>query len=182
MKAVDRVTKVIADYFEDNLDPVDVCCALDWSYSEDEEQVAWSFLVNERQDKNFSKFFEEDLNCPVCNIFIYSLFHEYGHYVTMPSFSEGEIQVYRDAVNIIESADDIDMSARDFTYYRLPVELAASRWAVEYITEHHDEIMTWYNETFLPAMKEMYAAGDKELQELINLLEEQFFYESDISA
>ena len=96
MELVERVNKIIEDFLTPIGGPVKVSCGLDFTYCEDDNEITWSFLTCERQDRNFNKLFEEELNCHMCN-FIYSLFHEYGHKMTLNSFDSEAHLAYREA-------------------------------------------------------------------------------------
>lgn len=175
MKLVERVNKIIEDYFMPICGPIKVSCSLDFFYCEDDNEIGWSFLTTERQDRNFNKFFEEELGCQKMHNFIYSLFHEVGHKMTMDSFSSEERLAYRAAKVRLDDMDTCD--ERDFAYFRLPVEFAASRWAAGYINAHWGEIADWACNTLMPAIDE-FMSNSEAVAEITDIIEEEDYYEA----
>lgn len=150
---VDSISFEIGTFFADNLESVDVGCEFDFGYYEDEDELVWSIISREDLDALFAKFFEEELGCMRIHPFVYSLFHEYGHKVTLGNFCQEERDKYnRDN---IANADVEDFELRNYTYWRFPIEVAASRWAVNYINTHYDMIIDWLNDKICPLMEEL---------------------------
>lgn len=168
MEAVDKVNALIKDFLAPYAD-VNIVCSSDFYYDDESNEIGWSFLSNERQDRTFCDFFENTLHCPICNTFIYSIFHEFGHKMTYNSFSGVDWMVYRLQVDDIECISE-DKEEREYIYYNLPIERAASEWAVNFITEHLEEIKDWFDNYFVDAANKIFE--DEELSmyisELIN--------------
>lgn len=156
-----RINSIISDYFKKkHLPAVQVAYGIFgfkyFYYMLETNEVNWTLLdgPTTTQDLNFNLFFEKNLGCRPCHRFIYSLFHEYGHAMTMRNFSDREITAYFAAKNyLLRNIKDSD--TRDFAYFNLPIERAASEWAVKYINEHYDELVEWANEILFPAIDEM---------------------------
>ena len=167
MKAVDNINEIIAKFLS-NYGKVKVICSTEFEYNTTKDIISWSFLTSERQDRTFCDFFERELKCPKCNSFIYSIFHEYGHKMTLGSFTELDWDLYQ--LNLDELYGVCDGDERDYLYYHLPIEIAASQWAVNFIKLHYDEIVLWFNDIFTPAINELF--HDDELAALISELVE----------
>lgn len=165
MEAVDKVNILIKDFLSP-LGDINVVCSSDFYYDFEKNELGWSFLANERQDETFTEFFEKVLNCQTCNTFIYSLFHEVGHKMTYESFSGMEWLLYRLKVDDLDEVEDA--RERDFMYYNLPIERAASEWAVEYISNHIYEIKEWFDNTLAAAFNKIFE--DEELAMYISEL------------
>lgn len=155
-----HINAIISDYFKKkHLPEVQIAYGIFgfnyFYYRFETNEVNWTLLTaGTRQDRNLNLFFEEILGCRPCHRFIYSLFHEYGHAMTMSNFSDRERTAYFAAKNyILQNVKDKD--TRDFAYFNLPLERAASEWAVKYINEHYDELVEWANEILFPAIDEM---------------------------
>jgi len=166
MSAIENVNKIISDYFEEHLAHVDVSCGMEFGYYPDEDEITWGLYTNERQDKTFADFFENTLGCRKIHAFIYSIFHEFGHKVTLPQFSNEDWFYYR--LRCDGMTDEEDADERDYMYYNLPIEEAASKWAVDYINNHYDEIVDWAAEKLCPALDEL--ENDPAVNEATNLL------------
>lgn len=153
MLAHEKVSHIISDYFSKHLSPVKVSCGFEFQYDIDDDEIIWGLFSNERQDKTFTEFFENVLGCRHIYSFIYSIFHEYGHKMTLSTFTEDDMSLYNLSCEGISMLNDPD--ERDSVYYRLGVEMEASKWAANYINEHYDEIMDWCADTLCPAMDEL---------------------------
>lgn len=167
MKTLDEINKSIEKFFF-IYGKVNVVCSTDFYYDFEKNEIGWSFLTVERQDQTFSDFFEKELSCPICNSFIYSIFHEYGHKMTLGDFSEADWDKYQLALDGIEGIND--NNKKDYEYYKLPIELAASQWAVNFIIAHYTEIVIWFETDFLPALNKLFE--DDELAAFITELVE----------
>lgn len=152
-EVIDAISFEIGSFFADNLAPVNIGCEIDFGYYEDENEIAWGLLANEQCDTLFAKFIEEELGCSPIHVFIYSLFHEYGHKMTLGNFCQEDRDRY-DRDNL-ENANVEDFFERNNNYWHFPIELAASRWAVNYINTHYDMIIGWVNEKLCPLMEEL---------------------------
>ena len=167
MKAVDNINEIIAKFLS-AYGEVKVECSTHFEYDFVDNIISWSFLTSERQDKTFSDYFERVLECPKCNTFIYSIFHEYGHKMTLGSFTELDWDWYLYCLD--ELGDIEDANERDYIYYQLPMERAASQWAVNFIKLHYDEIKLWFENEVYPSFDKMF--NDSELAALISELVE----------
>ncbi len=68
-------------------------------------------------------------------MFLLSLFHEIGHYMTFDDLGEEDFAYSCDVKALLGTTDD---DAK--IYFRLPIEIAATNWAIDYINEHPTEI------------------------------------------
>lgn len=168
MEIFDEVNKIIEDYFRP-YGEIHVTCALEFWYCHDDKELAWSFLSNEFSDNLFDDFFENELGCPVVNNFIYSLFHEFGHFMTQAQFNHDDWDKYYRVRDTIENSIE-DRKERELAYFHLDQEIAASRWAAEHIRNHYDEIISWSDNVLGPAIGRAFQ-NSSDLQELVNCLE-----------
>lgn len=167
MSCVDEVSRIISDYFDSHLEHIDVICSYDFYYDFEQKTLGWALLCSPKRDEIFDNFFENDLGCREFNNFIYSIFHEYGHHMTLKFFNELEWDEY---LNNCERLNrDAFSEARERAYFYLPVEMVASKWAVKYINSHYEELKKWWEKVLGPAFVNMYG-HDKEIQELARQL------------
>ena len=120
----------------------------DFCYFPSKRVVCWTLLVSEKNDKDFSNFFES-LGCKVkADIFIYSLLHEIGHSQTLFLLSDEEYNYSHDR------ADDKTITNEE--YFNLPNEIIATKWAVEYLNDHAEEVNNFWSE-LQPKILKFYA-------------------------
>lgn len=154
------VNDYIQSWFNEHLPGCDFAYDNDFGYYQDEKLITWGIFMTERADATFKDFFENDLNSPVHSVFLYSILHEYGHYVTMSEFDDMEMAYYRDNVAMLR---ETGIGREDFSYYQeyynLPVERAASEWAVTYMKENDFECEL-FEEEALRLLNKAYQSED----------------------
>jgi len=103
----------------------------DFSYYPDEELITYALLISDEDGLAF-KNFAEKIFPEICSpVFIWSLFHELGHHMTVDDFEEEDWKNYNSLV-----ASHLD---RD-SYFHLPIELMATCWAGAYMKTHADKV------------------------------------------
>ena len=122
-----RVDKIIetADYFgwQPFLD--EITCSI---YYTKEEEIRWENLMNE------------------CGIlfeiptFVSSFLHEVGHSITYFTFDEETRDKCDDIIDAICEESEIFIEDTHNIYYHLPTEIAATKWAVNFINENIDKV------------------------------------------
>ena len=80
-----------------------------------------------------------ELNCPVLmNQFYTAFLHELGHAETLHWLTEEE-ELFSETEEA-RLAEEEDVLAADYEYYHLPREIIATRWAMEYISNHLEAV------------------------------------------
>ena len=156
MEIIEKANKSISDFLSKYSPNTKVSCGIDFQYDISDDIVRWSFLSSEaldRQEETFCEFFEQELKCRKINSFVYSILHEFGHKMTINNFNEIQFDGYLSRVDEIE--DMTFSKERDFLYYNLPIERAASEWARDFIEAHFDEIQEWFQNTFMLIIDEI---------------------------
>lgn len=167
LASLEKVSNAIADFLPAK---VNITCSTDFYYDFEKDEIGWSFMCPEQQDKTFTFFFEEILKCPKVSALVYSIYHELGHKMTLTEQDKEDwdyIQVETD--DMISEIDD--PYAKDFAYYDLPLEREASEWAVNYIRAHYEEIVKWHDEILMPLFEEVYTELNL-FNEFVTLMEE----------
>lgn len=127
----------------------------DFAYLYYKRIVVWTLAVTQQNDIDFQNFFES-LGCNVkCDVFLYSLLHEIGHSQTL------------DDINEEDYAYALDRKAEPLTnaeYFRLPDEIAATQWAVDFLNEHTEEVREFWEE-FVPLVMKFYEINNIEVEE-----------------
>lgn len=91
------------------------------------DTIEYTLLVDELTDKVFENFFYNELGCNYdIGIFWMSWFHELGHSMTWCDIKN---------TNFKEAPIDL------IEYIHCPREIIASKWAVEYINAHIEDVM-----------------------------------------
>ena len=123
----------------------------DFFFYWEDNHIEYGFLTCERIDKLFHKFAVEELGLNYnVDTFILSFLHELGHSETLDEI-DAEDEIY--SADVKETLTDSDESC--MTYFHLPVEIAATQWAVDYINEHPTEIRNLWN-TIQPIIMKIY--------------------------
>ena len=109
----------------------------DFAYLYKRNVVVWTPVVSVKNDTDFQNFFES-LGCIVkCDVFLYSILHEIGHSQTFDDLSEADYAYSLDRKSQEISNDE---------YFRLPDELAATMWAVDFLNNNVDKVRVWWEE------------------------------------
>lgn len=139
-----NITNIINEYTEQTFGLV-ADCSLDFAFypdaGEDEPDITYSLLVTEKTDKTFKKFVKIAFNCDFDNIFVLSLLHEVGHAMTDEDWTARQQDDFANRKNGLSPDNEIDL----YTYYYIPDEYNATKWAIEYIQEHPQEIEKFWN-------------------------------------
>ena len=121
----------------------------DYCYFYETHKLQWGMIANPKMESDFGQFFYEygvnSLQFDPIDIHVISFLHEVGHVLTINNFSEEEMLIYA-----IEKENLKDI----FTYWNLPVELAANVWAINWINAHVSEYKALYAlfKSYLSAM------------------------------
>lgn len=127
----------------------------DFAYLYEKQVVVWTPIVSAQNDLDFQNFFES-LGCNVkCDVFLYSILHEIGHSQTL------------DLVNEEDYAYSLDRKAEpisNYEYFRLPDEIIATQWAVDFLNENTEKVRVFWEE-FVPLMMNFYKKNNIEIKE-----------------
>lgn len=138
-----NITNTINEYTEQTFGLV-ADCGLDFAFYPDacvgEPDVTYSLIVTERFDRLYSKFIEEKFGV-VVPVFLISLLHEVGHYFTNDYWTNTEQRYFAKQKELLNPEDDIDT----LVYFQILDEYYATKWAIEYIQEHPQEIEEFWN-------------------------------------
>jgi hypothetical protein len=136
-KKIEKLTRVLNDF----LRPFNTFCVYDtdFSYSSFAQTIYYSLVMTDTGSKAFTKHFNSIAPDITCDIFLISLLHELGHHMTLSAFSEEELDEYYDDVEYIRAHLETDESPYE-EYFNLPVEAAATNWAIEFIRNNADHL------------------------------------------
>lgn len=146
---------LLEEYLQDFLKKYDVDCDLllgnDFAYLPVSNTIAYSLLVSDSSSKSFLSFTKELFPEINADIFLWSFFHEVGHYETTDEFDDKEYEEYYFFINQ-EGLDD------NF-YYNLPIERAATIWAGEFMKNNAAEVKELWN-NIQPIIQMAYKKGE----------------------
>jgi hypothetical protein len=136
-KKIEKLTRVLNDF----LKPFNTCCFYDtdFSYSPILHKIYYSLVMTDAGAKEFSEHFSSIAPDITCDVFLTSLLHELGHHMTLSTFSEEELDEYYDDAAYIRAHLDTEESSSE-EYFNLPVEAAATNWAIEFIRNNADTL------------------------------------------
>lgn len=101
------------------------------------------FIGNDDSVKNTGNLFKEFLKRQGCtsvinfNIHTLAFLHELGHYITVPTFQESELTLFATIKEMIVDLYN-DEGAANLKYWAIPDELAANKWAINFINDHYE--------------------------------------------
>lgn len=126
----------------------------DFQWEWDENLIIYSFLATEDTITTWNEFLDE-LGCEyVIDQFFSSFLHEVGHSITYWDFDEEELDEYFDTVAWIQVSNESSFAEGSLkTYFNLPVEITATRWAVKFINENPEAVSELVN-AVQPLIKE----------------------------
>lgn len=111
----------------------------DWYYDHGKTIISYSLVPDSKVEKTFVGFCRECGLTVEVSPFILSFFHELGHYETIDIVTDEEYEnsfFCKTALNMKEHHTEQDY----YAYYNLEMEYLATKWAVNYINEHREEI------------------------------------------
>ena len=133
-------------------------------------KISYTLVYEKISSGFFKEFFEICLDFDFTDdfefeVFTLSVLHEIGHLKTMKKFSEKEIEKdfeKKDEMN------DWSMYAKrtHFTYFALPTEIAASRWAVKWAKKHPKKFIA-LKEDIKKAVYNFYKTNNLELDDSV---------------
>lgn len=155
LKGIKAIKDCVEVFFSDNNWDLNSRMAPDFCYLHDSNTVCWTLVASKLRCDEFAEFFEQ-MGCAVkADIFIYSLLHEVGHAFTIEELSDMDWNYSQDR----KASGELSMEE----YLRLPDELAATRWAVEYLNTHIDLVERFYRE-LQTAIMNMYKLNHIEIK------------------
>lgn len=121
----------------------------EFAYYFTDEHIEFQMTCGDWSDEMFDKFLEKEFGLVNPYPFVLSVLHEVGHHYTEDEFDE----IYS---SLVDEKDRIGQLIREgglseavkeeleFQYFRLPDEYAATKWAVNYFTQHREECDKMY--------------------------------------
>ena len=154
----EKITEALNDWLKKyNFDVCVDYMGSNFQWEWDENLIIYSFLASENTVKVWNEFLDE-LGCNyIIDQFFSAFLHEVGHSITYWDFEEDELDEYFDDVAWIQESDESSFSEGSLrTYFNLPVEIAATRWAVRFINDNADAVRELVD-SVQPLIKEYYA-------------------------
>ena len=125
---------------------VDARLGTNFSYYYSLGRIEYTIFAASAADKAFMNHFNKLSNGRiVCDVFLASLLHEVGHHLTLDSFSEEEeLENYDRVMDLQAKIDFAETEAEEeqirIEYMSLPVEMAATKWAIDYMLNNAEEV------------------------------------------
>lgn len=135
-------TREIDNILNEFLEPFDATAfaGTDFSYYYASSRIEYAFVTSERMDKLFmANAITLGLEVEV-DTFLLAFMHELGHHETLDNIDDADYNYSADIKETLGTTDEDCL-----TYYNLPDELAATRWAINYINNHREEIAELWN-------------------------------------
>lgn len=110
----------------------------------------WREWLKREYKKNYNKNF---------STFVLFFLHEIGHYYTIDDFDDDydTIVAQKQGLAIDYDTDsDQEIVEKNFTYWELPIEKAATDWAIDFYNEHFEKMQIFLKKC-LQVISEFYA-------------------------
>lgn len=154
-----NIEKALKTWLDENgYDELDVEVGEDFLFYQGIDLISVALAQPQFCIEAWDKFLAElGLNI-VIDSFYSSFLHELGHYETLHLFDEDEIT---ESINIRMSLAEKDNITEEnhLEYWRLPEEIAATQWAVDFMNEN-TEAVRHLCELVQPAIKEFFERED----------------------
>ena len=141
MAKTEKLTKILNDFIK----PFHTACyyGADFGYSPILKEISYSLVMADKGTKAFMEHFNTLAPDITCDAFLVSFLHELGHHMTLSAFSEEEMDEYYDDVEYIRAhLEDGEFS--DEEYFNLPIEAAATNWAIDFIRNNASALAKWW--------------------------------------
>ena len=121
-----------------------------FSYEPVDEIITFTFGEDEFSNREWKKFLAEKYNFTLTkeNIFAMSILHELGHHYTVDLFSDEQWEEEATESSLL----GLTGAERHQAYFNLPIERAATEWAVMVYRENSKAMLAW-NHRFACAIK-----------------------------
>ena len=137
---IEVVTKIVKEFGLEGA----ILSYQEWEYNRKTNKIKFTFRID-WTDKVFNDFLADEFDLINPDIFIISLLHEVGHYMTDNKFNVFDNlylwSVKQDNLAKLNTiTDEKELKALEYIYFRLPDEYAATEWAVDYYKSHPQKI------------------------------------------
>ena len=115
-----------------------------FGYSPNEPLITFCLDETTEDNRIWKEYLQENFNFKLTaeNVFLMSILHELGHHATFPNFTTEEW---------IEQASEKSLQEKNYptekdyfvAYYNLPIEIAATTWAIKMYNEHRPYMRAW---------------------------------------
>lgn len=115
-----------------------------FAYSPNEPLI--TFCLDEATEDNriWKEYLQETFNFKLTaeNVFLMSVLHELGHHATFPNFT---IEEWKEQASEKCLEDQKFETEKEYfaAYYNLPIEIAATTWAIKMYNEHRPYMRAW---------------------------------------
>lgn len=132
----------------------------EFCYWHDDATIFYNLIIGTLSDMTWTEYVKEVFNYTIENIFVFSLLHEIGHHFTMDNFTRKDYNAEHKKIAKIEASlkdsedDDFDKILYK-EYFDLPMEKAATAWAVKYARKNKTQLFYFWKK-LEKALKEFY--------------------------
>ena len=140
----------------------------DFIYWVEEKTIEYSLIMPEQGRDYFMENFRVLAPDIQCDPFLASFMHELGHHMTNDLFDDNDETYNYETRQYLAKAlnDKTDSEEKLYEqYFNLPDEMAATRWAIEYIREHSEKVAEFWNKV-QNAIMNFYKLNGIEVNEL----------------
>ncbi len=180
MNELEKATAIFLNDLGYKIPSIKVAADNEFKVNLDTQEIEIALEYNEIQGNMLKRFIKRKFNYDIKNIFLFALFHELGHLITLDKFSELDLafdEVMKldielkvtllensqlDPESLYNTYEDIN-----FKYWELPLEDAANAWAVEAMKQMSARNYRCYNKLKKTIFR---AANFDNLKEIVYLL------------
>lgn len=170
MKGEERINNILNEFLKD----YDCTAQLDtdFSYYHHKNLITYTFVCSNVFDVLFNNVI--NLLCPYvkCDLFLWSFFHELGHHETIDDISDMDYAFCQDEkkrisqslANLTREENEKKYDNIANTYFFLPDEIAATAWAIDFVTKNQHKVRQLW-EKLQPAIMDFYKMNEIELED-----------------
>ena len=142
-----KMTKIFHTYVP-NSDDVKLKLSTDFCYMPTRNIICFPLVISNRSDRLFAKFIQEEYEFLVDDVFVLSLLHEFGHYLTLDEIDDEEYNYSKDLEDSINNRLEEDEDNDDVysEYFYLPIEKIATDTGIAIFFENTLEMYDMYVE------------------------------------
>lgn len=151
------ITSLVHDYITDEVD-----CKFNTNFCVLDDVVYYSLMQDEMTDRIWALWLAQtygDRYQANFSTFVLSFLHEIGHFYTIDDFDDEEEEIEQKKSLLIVNYDtdtDAEIAQKNFDYWELPVEKAATDWAINFYNNHIPEMRNFYTK-MMNAIVEFYS-------------------------
>lgn len=126
----------------------DITCKFNTCFAMAEDRLYYSLFVDEDMDRDWQIWLHDtygDRYSDDFSTFVLTFLHEVGHYFTEDDFDD-DVEKKQALVIDADLDDEETTVSKRRTYWELPVEKAATDWAIDFYNNNKEQMKNFYKD------------------------------------